>query len=240
MSAQPNPIDDQEPVLTPIPNRAFPLGRVVGGLLVVALMTAAAAVMLPKSAEAKDAIGLNTSQKKTIEHIQTYLNAITTMRSRFMQITSEGGFSQGDFRLQRPGLMRIDYDPPVPVLIVSNGLMVMYKDEELDQISHVPLATMPASMFIGDTVDFFGDDLLITDFSNIDGVLRLTIQRSEDPLEGSLTLMFETKPLALKKWTVIDGQGINTTVSLLGPKFGESFDPQLFKVENRAMGGVDN
>ncbi len=240
MSAQPNPVEDQEPMLTPIPNRAFPLKRVVGGLLMVALMTAAAAVVLPKSAEAKDAIGLNTAQKKTVEQITDYLNAITTMRSRFMQITSEGGFSQGDFHLQRPGLMRIDYDPPVPVLVISDGRFVMYKDEELDQISHVPLSTMPASMFIGDTVDFFGDDLLITDFSNIGGVLRLTLQRSEDPLEGSLTLMFETKPLALKKWTVIDGQGINTTVSLLGPKFGESFDPNLFIVESRPMGGADN
>ena len=241
MSAQPNTTTvNEEPVLAPISNRAFPLKRVVGGLLAIAIAFAAAAVLLPKSADAKDAIGLDAAQKKTVLGIQDNLNAISTMQSRFMQITSEGGFAKGNFRLQRPGKMRIDYDPPVPVQVISNGWIVMYKDNELDQMSHAPLATIPASMFIGENVDFFGDDLLITDFTHEDGVIRLTLQRSDDPLEGSLTLVFEDQPLALKKWTVIDAQGINTTVSLVAPRFGETFDQDLFVVETQRMNQDDN
>lgn len=226
---------DTEPELAGIPNRPFPLRAVVGGLLAVAIAFVAAALLLPKSASAKDAIGLESAQKTKVTQIQDYLNAISTMRARFLQVTSQGAFAQGEFLLERPGRMRIDYDPPIPVLIVSDGTMVMYKDEELDQLSYVPLSTLPASMFIGENVDFFAEDLLITDYENAAGAVRLTLQRAEDPMEGSLTLVFEDKPLALKKWSVLDAQGVTTTVSLLGPAFGETLDSALFKVENRLL-----
>lgn len=226
---------NNNPKLLGIPNRPFPLKRIVGTLLAVAIAFCAAALLLPKQADAKDAIGLQQNQISQIKKVQDYLNAISTLRARFMQVTSQGNFAQGEFMLARPGRMRIDYDPPVPVLIVSDGTLVMYKDEELDQLSYVPLSTLPASMFIGETVNFFGDDLLITDFEHDKGALRLTLQRSEDPMEGSLTLVFSTAPLALKKWSVIDAQGITTTVSLLGPAYGEALDDDMFKVENRIL-----
>jgi len=218
-----------------IPNRPFPLKRIVAGLLIVAAAFAALAVGLPKTADAKDAIGLSDTQAKQVQRIEAYLNAISTLSSRFMQVTSMGQFAQGDFLMARPGRMRIDYDEPTPVVIVSDGTWVMYKDTELDQISHMLLSQVPASMFIGETVDFFGDDLLITDFESAAGVQRLTLQRADDPMEGSLTLVFEAKPLQLKKWAVTDAQGVTTTVSLLGPQFGVPVDKSLFKVETQSM-----
>lgn len=240
MSAQPNQDPHATNPFTAIPNRAFPLKRVVGGLLILAFTVIASALLLPKSASAKDAIGLDSAQKKQVIKIQDYLNAISTLRARFMQVTTQGSFAQGEFLLSRPGRMRIDYDEPVPVLIISDGTIVMYKDEELDQLSYVPLSTLPASMFIGDRVDFFGDDLMITDYENAKGAVRITLQRNEDPLEGSLTLVFEARPLMLKKWSVVDAQGITTTVSLLGPEFGETLDEALFKVENRMPRNKEN
>ena len=218
-----------------IPNRSFPLKRIVGGLLIAAGLCAAAAIMLPKPASAKDAIGLGADEKKQVRQIESYLNAVSTLSARFIQVTSLGHYSQGQFLMARPGRMRIDYDEPTPVLIVSDGTWVMYKDEELDQISHIPFSQLPAAMFIGDRVDFFGDDLMITEFETEAGVHRLSLQRSDDPMEGALTLVFEAKPLQLKKWQVVDAQGTTTTVSLLGPKFGEALNPELFKVENQAL-----
>lgn len=230
-----------QPDLPGIPNRPFPLKRVIGGLLIVAFAFTAAAIFLPKSANAKDAIGLNATEVKQVKQIEEYLNAITTMKSRFMQVTDRGHFAQGEFLMSRPGRMRIDYDPPTPILIVSDGTWVMYKDEELDQISHLPLSQVPASMFVGDNVDFFGAELLITGFESDTGTVRVTVQRSEDPTEGSLTLVFADKPLTLKKWSVIDAQSVTTTVSLLGPQFDVKFtDADLFKVENRMMQRREN
>ena len=236
MSAKhPNtPIPISAPGTPGLTNRPFPLKRVVSILLVIAAAVAASAVFLPKSAHAKDAMGMDANDTAKVKRLEDYLNAISTMSSRFMQVTDQGQFAQGEFLMARPGKMRIDYDPPMPVLIVSDGTWVMYKDEELDQISHIPLGQVPASMFIGAKVDFFDDELLITNFEDEAGVQRLTLQRSDDPAEGSLTLVFEAKPLQLRKWSVIDAQGVTTTVSLLGPRFGDTIAGDLFKVENAA------
>ena len=228
------------PEASGIPNHPFPLKRIVAGLLLIAAAFAATAVLLPKSAQAKDAMGLDEAENKQIHRIEDYLNAISTLSARFMQVTNQGHFAEGEFLMARPGRMRIDYDPPMPVLIVSDGTWVMYKDEELDQTSHIPLSQLPASMFIGAKVDFFSDDLLITGFEAEAGVQRLTLQRTDDPMEGALTLVFEAKPLQLKKWSVVDAQGITTTVSLLGPKFGVKLTDDLFKVETEIMQRQDN
>lgn len=238
MSAKhPNEI---KPVVTGI-NRPFPLKRVVGALLSVALAFAAAAVLWPKTADAKDAIGLSAEETRTVKRIQDYLNTISTLDSRFMQVTDRGSFAQGQFQMSRPGRMRITYDPPTPVLIISDGTWVMYKDLELDQISHMPLSQLPASLFVGADIDFFGASLLITGYEQDLSAIRVTVQRADDPMEGSLTLVFEDKPLAFKKWAVLDAQGVTTTVSLLGPKFDVDLgDPALFKVEQRTINRKDN
>ncbi len=228
------------PALAGIPNTAFPLKRVVSVLLAVAALFAASAIFMPNSATAKDAIGLGEVETKQVVRVQKYLNAISTMRAKFLQITSQGQYAQGEFLMSRPGRMRIDCDLPTPVWIVSIGTIVMYKDEELDQRSYVPLGSMPASIFIGNTVDFFSDDLLITDYENSAGVIRITVQRSDDPAEGSLTLVLTAQPLALKKWVVVDAQNISTTVSLMGPEFGVPLNESLFKVENQPMKKRDN
>lgn len=217
------------------PNRPFPLKRIVVGLLMVAAAFAAAAVMLPKTAEAKDAVGLEPEQKKQIDRIEDYLNAISTMSSRFMQVTDQGHYAQGRFYMARPGRMRIDYDPPNPILIVSDGTWVMYKDQELDQLSYLPFSELPAAMFIGEKVNFSSEDVMISGFDHTAGVIRIRLQQASDPKEGSLTLVFEAKPLQLKKWSVVDAQGMTTTVSLMGPEFGPGLKEDLFEIEQRLM-----
>jgi len=225
----------EHPGIVGIPNQPFPLKRIMMSLLSIAAVFIVAALALPKSADAKDAIGLDVAQQKQVRALETYLNAISTMRARFLQITSLGSFAQGEFLMQRPGLMRINYDAPNPVTLVSDGLWVMYKDKELDQRSYTLLSAVPASMFIGEKVDFFGDELLISDYVDEAAAIRITLQRNDDPSEGSLTLVFAAKPLALRQWSVLDAQGISTTVSLVGPEFGVKFKKDLFKVENQPI-----
>jgi len=225
----------EQPEVIGIPNRPFPLQRILIGLLSLAGVFIALALFLPMPAQAKDAIGLTVAQTKQVHELERYLNAITTMRSRFMQVTSQGTFNQGDFMMARPGRMRIEYDPPSPIVLVSDGFWMMYKDKELDQRSFTLLSNVPASIFLGEKVDFFDDSLLISDYVSKSHVIRITLQRNDDPMGGSLTLVFAAKPLALKQWNIVDGQGISTTVSLMGPQFGVPLDPSLFKVENKPL-----
>src|SRR3546814_4056322 len=61
------------------------------------------------------------------------------------------------------------------------------------------------------------------------GTLRITL-RDPDALDGgAVTLIFADDPLALKKWELVDPQGIRTQVSLVNPVYGEAVDSDLFK-----------
>lgn len=196
-------------------------------VLVIALV--AGPTHLP--AWAQGIANLNDTDKSDILRIEAYLNKIKTMEARFLQVSSDGDYSEGDLYLSRPGKMRIEYDPPKPVLIVVNGQNLVYFDKELEQVSYFSLEDTQAEILLRETISFSSEDLIVTRFERGPGVLRLTVIKGNDPLEGNLTLIFSDKPLGLKKWTITDAQGIVTNVSLLGPRFGASLDAKLFDFE---------
>jgi outer membrane lipoprotein-sorting protein len=166
-----------------------------------------------------------------ISRIEAYLNAIRTMKSRFLQVSSDGDYSEGTLYFSKPGKMRLEYDDPNPNLIVSDGVNLIFFDKELGQVSYFDLDGSQAAVLLADNISFSTGGVLVTRFERGPGVLRLTVAKESDPLEGSMTLIFSDRPLGLKKWTVIDAQGIVTNISLLGPRFGLPLGQKLFDVE---------
>ena len=47
-------------------------------------------------------------------------------------------------------------------------------------------------------------------------------------MTGNITIMFSDPGLELRQWTVVDAQGLATTVSLRNLQTGVSFQPVLF------------
>jgi len=175
---------------------------------------------------------LNDADKADVLRIEEYLNGILTMKSRFLQASSAGHYSEGTFYLSRPGKMRIEYDPPVQFLIVADGTWLIYDDKELDQVTHFPLGATPADILVQDDLSLLSGDLVITKIERGPGVIGLSVVRPDDD-GGHLTLIFGDKPLQLKKWIVVDPQGVKTSVSLLSVQRDLSFDPKLFNVKLR-------
>lgn len=171
---------------------------------------------------------LSEQDRADIARIEDYLNGITTLQSRFLQVSQAGGYAEGELLLSRPGRLKLEYAPPVPVLIVVNGRFVTYYDKQLKQVQHVPTEQTPASILVRDTISLAPGDLTVTEFERGPGTLRVTVVRTADPGMGSMALVFADRPLALKKWTVTDAQGQVTDVSLLGPRFGVTLDPRAF------------
>ncbi len=197
-------------------------------LLFSVLVTVLVAGGVQTPAWAQGIANLNDADKSDILRIEAYLNNIKTMEARFLQVSSDGDYSEGDIYLSKPGKMRIEYDPPKPVLIVANGRSLAYFDKELEQVSYFSLEDTQAEILLKETISFSSEGLVVTRFERGPGVLRLTVIKGNDPLEGNLTLIFSDRPLGLKKWAVTDAQGIVTNVSLLGPRFGAPLDAKLF------------
>lgn len=201
------------------------LGRAWRAMAVLAVALAAMPGA-PAGAAAPAAADLKP-HAEDIARIEDYLNGLHTLEARIVQHTSQGGVAEGTLYLSRPGRLRVEYDPPVPVLIVSDGEWVHYYDAELGQVNRIRLSETPASVLVQETFDL-GGALKVLDFERGKATLRITLAVREEPDAGQLTLVFSDKPLALKQWRVVDAQGVETTVSLHDAERDVLLPPALF------------
>lgn len=159
--------------------------------------------------------------------VENYLNGITTLKSNFIQTAPDGSRLTGVFMLKRPGKLRFEYDAPVKDFIVADGTFVYYYDSKMKQQSSMPVSRSLADFFLRKTLKLSGD-IHISDVRHERGLLRLTLVQAKDSSAGSLTLFLTENPMQLKKWQVIDAQGLVTEIELSKPETGVYFDSELF------------
>ncbi len=170
---------------------------------------------------------LTAEDKADLKRVKAYLASLSTLKGGFLQISSNGGVASGKLFMSRPGKMRFEYDPPASILMIADGTFLIYIDKDLDQVTHVFLKSTPVNFLVREDIQMDGD-VTVTHIERSPAVLRMTVQDTDEPEKGSLTLVFADKPLTLRKWTVIDAQNIRTDITLTGLETGVSLDPKLF------------
>ncbi len=170
---------------------------------------------------------VETDAAAEIRRVETYLNDLRSLRAEFVQIDSKGGTSTGSLYYARPDKMRLDYDAPNPVLIVANGWQVIYHDRKLDQVSHLLTSQTPLSFLLKKKVKLRGD-VTVTEVEDKGSEVLLTLIQTDDPGLGSITLAFGKQPLELRRWTVIDPQGLSTHIVLERMQTDVAIDDKLF------------
>ena len=181
----------------------------------------------PAATETAVPAQLTAEDKADLKRIKAYLASLSTLKGGFLQISSNGGVASGKLFMSRPGKMRFEYDPPASILMIADGTFLIYIDKDLDQVTHVFLKSTPVNFLVREDIQMDGD-VTVTHIERSPGVVRMTVQDTDEPEKGSLTLVFADKPLTLRKWTVIDAQNIRTDVTLTGLETGVSLDPKLF------------
>ncbi len=167
------------------------------------------------------------THQKTLSRLEAYLSTMTTIVSDFTQVAPDGTLTNGRFFLERPGKMRWQYNPPTPILMVSNGSELVYYDYELEQVSHIPLDSTLIGFLAQDKIRF-DSKVGVVDFSEKSDVISVTLAQKENPDEGKLTLEFSDKPLTLRNMIVTDATQQVTTVALNNARYGVKLDPELF------------
>lgn len=201
-------------------------------LLAIAIATAglgggALQAQAESHAQTPQAVTLSPDQSAAVRRAIRYLNDLSTLQARFIQISSNGAYAEGEMMVQRPGRLRFDYDPPHPVLIIANGLSLLFYDREVKQASFLPLWETPLWFLIRERVTL-SEDVVVSAVEQSPGALRITLTDKELSEAGSITLVFSDRPLDLKKWEITDAQGILTQVSLINPRYGIEIDPLAF------------
>lgn len=214
--------------MTRIPSRRPGAGRGLATLAALALGALALFSAPDASAALAPGVSLGPEETSLLGRIDGELESIRTLQAGFLQSSSNGQSAQGRIWLSRPGRMRIEYQPPVPVLVVADGRFLVYYDSSLEQVSYVPLGSTPASILLEKHLGLMDASVLITEFQKVGPTVEVTVARADHPGEGVITLIFDEATLSLVQWRIEDAQGITTLVTLVDPRFNVSLDRDLF------------
>jgi outer membrane lipoprotein-sorting protein len=193
----------------------------------------------PAVAKLAESLVLSKQGTTDLMRVQKHLNSSKTFKARFLQVSSNGEYAEGQIFLQRPGRLRLIYDDPNPLLVVADGKHISFIDRNIDTATTLYLSMTPADLMLRESIGFFGNDVIVTSVNRTPGVIRIGLINTAEPDAGSIELVFSDRPMELRKWTVTDAQGIKTTVSLLGPTFDVPLNPNLFKYtpkQNKTFG----
>jgi outer membrane lipoprotein-sorting protein len=167
------------------------------------------------------------SQDSSVVAAEKFLNSIRTLKAPFVQAASSGGYARGNLYIERPGNLRIDYDKPTSLQVYADGTWLFYIDEELKDVSQIPLAATPASFLVREKFSFT-DGLTIQKVEKRNRTLRITVARRGEENSGSLTLILSDGANAFRGWSVTDPQGVKTTVTLLSPILNQPIAKEVF------------
>ncbi len=156
---------------------------------------------------------LSAQDKAQVARVEAYLNSLNSMQARFLQLDAGGGVAIGDVYMRRPGRMRFEYEPPAQILVVADGTWLVFRDNEIKETTRLPLFSTPVSVLLQEVISLSGD-VTVTKVENDSKALRVTVVDTENPDEGSITLVFSDDPLQLRQWLVTDAQGAVTSISI--------------------------
>ncbi len=167
------------------------------------------------------------ARAEDVARAETYLQDLKTAQARFVQTTHDGTQLVGTFYLSRPGRLRFEYDPPIENFVVADGSFIYFYDAELEEQTNAPIQTTLANFFLREKFEL-NDDLVVKNAKQTSDMVMVTVVQAEEPEAGSITFAFSKKPFELKKWRVVDGQGLITEVELFYLNTGVRHDKSLF------------
>lgn len=166
----------------------------------------------------------------SLAEASAYLNGFTGAEGKFTQIADDGSIATGTVRLQRPGRMRFEYDPPLEQLVVAGGGQVAVFDGKSNAgPEQYPLSRTPLSIILAPQVDLTRARMVTG--RRVDGPsTTITAQDPENPDYGSIDLVFTDDPVELRQWVVRDASGGATTVVLGELTLGAGFPSSNFSI----------
>lgn len=167
------------------------------------------------------------SDEAVVDRLVAYLEGIDTLKGDFTQIAPSGNVTTGRFFLRRPGLLRFEYDPPTPLLIVANSGLVYVRDEELETTDSYPVGRTPLKFLLQEEIDRSAVEIMAVD-RGVDTV-AVTLASPDEETEGELSVIVSAPEMSLKRWVVRDLQNGVTIVTLDNVSAGERLANRLFR-----------
>src|SRR5438067_4622471 len=169
----------------------------------------------------------STQEKSDLDRLSATLNAIHSLKAEFVQNDPNGAIEQGEVYIEKPGKMRFEYKPPSALTVVSDGIDVAVFNKKLNTTDRYPLSTTPLNLLLSDHVNLKGSTYVIG-IDHKPGIIVVHARSNDRRVTGNIAIVFSDPGLDLKQWTVVDAQGLATTVALHDIQTGVALQPTLF------------
>jgi outer membrane lipoprotein-sorting protein len=160
------------------------------------------------------------------------LRAISTLKADFVQTDRAGQRVNGVLTLKRPGMIRFQYAPGNPLLIVSDGKALTLIDYDVRQVQRWPIKNSPLGVLLDPNRDIsrYGRLQPVAD----PNVISIEVRDRSHPEFGVITLVFVRKATApggleLTTWVALDSQNKRTTIRLANQQYGVAVSEDAFK-----------
>jgi len=209
-------------------------------LLAAALLGVMISAPLPVFAAEDDAPApvatLTPQAQADLKRVEDYINSISTVSARFTQKADFGdgtaGVLTGQFKMWRPGRLRIDYDAPSKDFIVADGRVIHQWDGEMKQASQTGVDDTLPGFLLRRNLKFNGDDVTVTAVTHPGpDRMEISLRSVKEPTAGELTLVLSEVPLRLMGWRVLDAQNLKTEVLFEDIQQGVTFERSTFIFE---------
>jgi outer membrane lipoprotein-sorting protein len=178
-----------------------------------------------------EATAFDARQRGLADRVSGYLSNVRQLHGKFVQVGPDGGKSEGEFYLQKPGKVRFDYNPPSPIELIADGSSVVVRDRKLATQDLYPLSQTPLRFLLADRIDLLRDTNLIGVYA--DDVFVTVVIEERQIIAGThrVMLMFGAQDYQLRQWTVTDPQGFDTTVAVYNLDAKIAPDPNMFRID---------
>jgi outer membrane lipoprotein-sorting protein len=195
-------------------------------LLALAAMTAGGAIAAAPAPQA-----VSSPDEALVAKAVAYLEGLSNAKGRFVQVDARGSLSRGDIYLHRPGKVRFQYDPPIGMIIASDGRLVSVLDPRLKSFQNYPLRLTPLSLLLSKDVRL-GKGAVVAGVASMPGGFAITVREGKGRTQGDITLVFSNSPVTLSGWTITDARGAATHVRLVDFGPVEALPASLFDLRN--------
>ena len=166
--------------------------------------------------------------EKKIAEISNYLSNVSTISSNFIQINDDGTELSGSIKIKRPGKLLVDYNSPENKFLVSDGKKVALINRKRKDISIYNIDQLPVKLFLSKS--FSLSDYEILKYIEKNNIIELEITVNNSEINNSLVLIFEDKPLKLRKWIIKGFNNSKTEMFLLDVIFNEEINNKIFEI----------
>lgn len=166
-----------------------------------------------------------------LDQVSQHLRAVTSMTAGFVQTNRDGRSVSGQLSLKRPGRIRFQYQPGVPLLIVGDGHALTMIDYSVKQVSRWPVGSSPLGVLLDPTKDLARFARAVPGDGH-----RLLIEARDPkhPEFGTTTIAFDRAAgapagLMLLGWSTLDAQGNRTSVMLTQQRYNVAISDAAFR-----------